>query len=151
MIPHNKIRTNTLNYTFNPKYISFCRETKEDIGSESYESNDHASWPGKASTSRALRTLLPQSKPPKPARIQGDQIWKTRSEQSTEGWLPCCFSYHSSPNHSHEPKGKLRHTTNEWSILGCITCRKLGSIVIIYFLVHKSGQTEQYERRQKAQ
>lgn len=42
MNPHNKIPTNRLNYTLNPKYISFCRETREDIGSESYEPNDHA-------------------------------------------------------------------------------------------------------------
>ena len=34
------------------------------------------------------------------------------------------------------PKGKLRHTANEGSIFGGVTCRKLSSIVIIYFLVH---------------
>lgn len=38
------------------------------------------------------------------------------------------------------PKSELRHTTNEGSIFGGVTCRKLGRIVIIYFLVHKPAK-----------
>ena len=126
-------QTSITNYIINPKYIVFSHETKEDICSESYESNDHASWQRKESTidsDNDLYEKIHYQNRPEDREVKDREEGQHKAGTHRLHAIPPMVNNRVYP----KPKGKLGNLTNKRSVLRGVACGKLCCIVIIYFL-----------------